>query len=71
MDDQKFEYLIDELDDEIESTKVYSYKDFRRVVTKLELHITKAETIELKNFFNECAKERKAKHKKKYKRLSR
>ncbi len=70
MDEQKFEYLVGELEDDVEFNKLYNYKKFRQLVKDtLTYKLTKAETIELKNHFNWIVRDQRELHKKRFKEL--
>jgi hypothetical protein len=64
MDEQKFEFMVGELEDEVEFNKLYNYKKFRQLT--LTYNLTKAETNELKNHFNWIARDRRERHKERF-----
>jgi len=61
MDAQKFEFMVGELDLDVEYNKLYSYKEFRQLT--LPYKLTKSETNELKNYFNWIVRDRRERHK--------
>ncbi len=64
MDEQKFEFLLGELEDEVEFDKLYGYKKFRQLVKDtLNYKLTKSETNQLKNHFNWIVRDRRERHK--------
>jgi len=67
MDEQKFEFILRELDDEVEFNKLYNYKEFRQLT--LPYKLTKSETNELKNHFNWVVRDQRERHKIKFKEL--
>jgi len=68
MDEEKLEYVVEDLEDHVEFNKLYNYKDFRQLTRDiLTYKLSKEETNELKNYFNWIVRNKRERYKIRFK----